>query len=265
MREQDRASFFCGQLRADDPSLVPRLAVLDEADTLLDLGMSAAVSAILSKLPKQRRTGLFSATQTREVKALARAGLRNPTVISVSVQHAPAAQAATGAGSGSPPPDGGADLLSSAKASSALSTTQSTPKGLTNYYQLCATPLAKLAALCRFLRLRADAGDKVIIFVLTCASVDFYGRVFSLPGVRSAAGLPPDASAFPILPLHGKMVPKRRTGIYESFVAAPSGALLCTDVAARGIDVREWAQSQAGPAVAARHPASTLHTAGPRC
>lgn len=228
-----------GSLR-QTPPLSPPLSshpVLDEADTLLDLGMSAAVSAILSKLPKQRRTGLFSATQTREVKALARAGLRNPTVISVSVQHAPAAPAATGAGLESLPTASEADLLAPAKAGGASGSTQSTPKGLTNYFQLCETPLAKLAALCRFLRLRADAGDKVIIFVLTCASVDFYGRVFSLPSVRSAAGLPPNATSFPILPLHGKMVPKRRTGIYESFVAAPAGALLCTDVAARGIDV----------------------------
>lgn len=39
--------------------------VLDEADTLLSMGFQAALTAILGHLPKQRRTGLFSATQTR--------------------------------------------------------------------------------------------------------------------------------------------------------------------------------------------------------
>jgi len=38
--------------------------VLDEADRLLDMGFEASINTILSYLPKQRRTGLFSATQT---------------------------------------------------------------------------------------------------------------------------------------------------------------------------------------------------------
>lgn len=153
--------------------------------------------------------------------------MRNPAVISVSVQHAPPSGGLASSSGGVLPPS----------ADGAAATTQSTPTGLANFFQLCATPLAKLAALCQFLRQRASAGDKVIIFVLTCASVDFYGRVFGLPGVRTAAGLPCSSDGFPVLPLHGKMAPKRRTGIYETFLAAPAGALLCTDVAARGIDV----------------------------
>ncbi len=59
--------------------------ILDEADTLLDMGFRDIVLKILSLLPKQRRTGLFSATQTKEVKDLARAGLRNPVTVSVKV------------------------------------------------------------------------------------------------------------------------------------------------------------------------------------
>ena len=60
--------------------------VLDEADTLLDLGFQTTINQILSILPKQRRTGLFSATQTKEVKELARAGMRNPVSVTVRVQ-----------------------------------------------------------------------------------------------------------------------------------------------------------------------------------
>ena len=61
--------------------------VLDEADVLLDMGFERSVTSILGRLPKQRRTGLFSATQTKEVKALIQAGLRNPAIISVQVQQ----------------------------------------------------------------------------------------------------------------------------------------------------------------------------------
>lgn len=43
------------------------LLVLDEADRLLDMGFEASLNSILARLPKQRRTGLFSATQTEEV------------------------------------------------------------------------------------------------------------------------------------------------------------------------------------------------------
>eukprot|EP00232_Nephroselmis_pyriformis_P015035 CAMPEP_0182880448 /NCGR_PEP_ID=MMETSP0034_2-20130328/16572_1 /TAXON_ID=156128 /ORGANISM="Nephroselmis pyriformis, Strain CCMP717" /LENGTH=204 /DNA_ID=CAMNT_0025013431 /DNA_START=94 /DNA_END=705 /DNA_ORIENTATION=- len=38
--------------------------VLDEADRLLDMGFKRQLDAIMARLPKQRRTGLFSATQT---------------------------------------------------------------------------------------------------------------------------------------------------------------------------------------------------------
>ena len=54
------------------------LLVLDEADRLLSMGFMKTLNAIIARLPKQRRTGLFSATQTEEVEELARAGLRNP-------------------------------------------------------------------------------------------------------------------------------------------------------------------------------------------
>ena len=39
--------------------------VLDEGDRLLSLGFERSLTTILGFLPKQRRTGLFSATQTK--------------------------------------------------------------------------------------------------------------------------------------------------------------------------------------------------------
>ena len=61
------------------------LLILDEADVLLELGFALQIDRIMKQLPRQRRTCLFSATQTRAVRDLARAGLRNPASVSVKV------------------------------------------------------------------------------------------------------------------------------------------------------------------------------------
>jgi ATP-dependent RNA helicase DDX55/SPB4 len=54
---------------------------------LLDLGFLASISKILKHLPKQRRTGLFSATMTDALSELVRVGLRNPVRIVVKVEN----------------------------------------------------------------------------------------------------------------------------------------------------------------------------------
>ena len=50
------------------------------------MGFSKVLSSIIARLPKQRRTGLFSATMTDGLNELAKAGLRNPVKIVVNVQ-----------------------------------------------------------------------------------------------------------------------------------------------------------------------------------
>ncbi|MCL7043916.1 hypothetical protein MKW94_002660, partial [Papaver nudicaule] len=57
--------------------------VLDEADRILDVGFKEEVNNIISQLPKQRQTLLFSATQTKSVKDLARLSLKDPEYINV--------------------------------------------------------------------------------------------------------------------------------------------------------------------------------------
>jgi ATP-dependent RNA helicase DDX10/DBP4 len=61
------------------------MLVLDEADRLLDMGFSEALNNILTYLPQppQRQTLLFSATQTKSVKDLARLSLQSPQYLSV--------------------------------------------------------------------------------------------------------------------------------------------------------------------------------------
>lgn len=62
--------------------------VLDEADRLLDLGFKDELQKILGRLPKQRRTGLFSASVSEAVDQIVRVGLRNPVKIQVKVKGA---------------------------------------------------------------------------------------------------------------------------------------------------------------------------------
>ena len=59
-----------------------KVLVLDEADRILDMGFSATVNAIVSNLPRDRQTLLFSATQTKSVSALARLSLDTPEYVS---------------------------------------------------------------------------------------------------------------------------------------------------------------------------------------
>lgn len=54
--------------------------------SLLDLGFTPTLTRLLSHLPKQRRTGLFSATMTDALGQLVRVGLRNPVRVVVKVE-----------------------------------------------------------------------------------------------------------------------------------------------------------------------------------
>ncbi|CCC72037.1 hypothetical protein NCAS_0J00580 [Naumovozyma castellii] len=66
------------------------MVILDEADRLLDVSFVKDVERILSVLPKQRRTGLFSATISSAGNTIFKTGLRNPVKITVnSKNHAP--------------------------------------------------------------------------------------------------------------------------------------------------------------------------------
>ncbi|CAN0547210.1 unnamed protein product, partial [Ectocarpus sp. 8 AP-2014] len=58
-----------------DPSLL-QVLVLDEADRILDMGFRDQLNSILEYLPPSRQTMLFSATQTKSIKDLARLSLR---------------------------------------------------------------------------------------------------------------------------------------------------------------------------------------------
>ncbi|XP_034235584.1 ATP-dependent RNA helicase DDX55 [Thrips palmi] len=186
----------------NDVSLKPALKsleflVLDEADRLLDLGFERSLNTILAHLPRLRRTGLFSATQTKHVETLMRAGMRNP--VQVTVREKGLANE---------------DIC--------------TPATLTNHYAIV-EPQNKLAAIVGFILSEAaqnpDDPGKYMIFMATCACVSYFSTILA----RVLTNLP-------VLCIHGKMKDARYK-VFDKFRAADKGVLICTDVMARGVDI----------------------------
>lgn len=79
--EADRSVNVTGHICFASP-LIP------VGSSLLDLGFHQTLTRILTHLPKQRRTGLFSATMTDAdaISELVRVGLRNPARVVVKVR-----------------------------------------------------------------------------------------------------------------------------------------------------------------------------------
>lgn len=117
--------------------------MLDEADRLLDLGFSTTLDSILSHLPRLRRTGLFSATQTKELQHLIRAGLRNPALVVVKEKS-----------------------------------NVSTPVNLHNNY-IIVQPEYKFSVMIDFIHSKGFE-TKYMIFLSTCACVDYFSQVIQV-------------------------------------------------------------------------------------
>lgn len=74
--------------------------------------------------------------------------------------------------------------------------------------------------------LRRHTKKKVVCFLSSCASVSFFSELLNYIDL-------------PVLALHGQMKQQARTSTFFEFCNAKSGILICTDVAARGLDIPE--------------------------
>lgn len=173
--------------------------VLDEADRLLDLGFKDDLTKILALLPKQRRTGLFSASVSEAVDQIIRVGLRNPVRIAVRVKGANGVQ------------------------------DKKTPASLRMTYLL--TPASqKLPAMSQLLQKLDPTPLRTIVYLSTCAAVDYFQAL--LPSL-----LPPGMILVPLHGKHPSNV--REKNFIRFTNSASPAILLTTDVAARGLDIPE--------------------------
>ena len=224
------------------------LLVLDEADRVVVMGFAKTLNSIIAMLPKQRRTGLFSATQTEELEELARAGLRNPVRVTVRDSNA-AAAAASG---------GNQNEADKKKGAGGATVGSKLPTQLDLSYRICESVDAKIFRLTAFLK--AKKGKKIIVYFLTCACVDYYQKALeTLLDVGSDSIISNNSSnkkkktrkngsnnsRMELFALHGKMKQAQREQTLEHFAenkeddenGIESSILLTTDVAARGLDI----------------------------
>ncbi|ODV85918.1 hypothetical protein CANARDRAFT_197471 [[Candida] arabinofermentans NRRL YB-2248] len=74
--------------------------------------------------------------------------------------------------------------------------------------------------------LKRNQKKKVIVFLSSCNCVKYYAELLNYIDL-------------PVLDLHGKQKQQKRTNTFFEFCNAKQGILICTDVAARGLDIPE--------------------------
>lgn len=118
------------------------LLIVDEADRICEVGFEEEMKQIIKKLPSDRQTLLFSATQTKKAKDLTKLAMRNKPVYC------------------------GVDDKK----------TSSTRRGLEQGYVICDSDKRFLLL---FTFLKKNLKKKVIVFFSTCASVKYHAELLN--------------------------------------------------------------------------------------
>lgn len=192
--------------------------VLDEADRLLDLGFEKIIREICMKIrsastSENLTTCLVSATLAQGVERIASVGLsRSAARINVTQQKL------------SENGNEGAQRLLAPPPSSVKQRVLTVPTK------------RRHACLLGLLRKYMRASEKVMLFVSCCESVEFHSVLLS----QLASYFLENAT---VMGLHGNVKHSERMKIFDKFKFNPGGkaVLVCTDVAARGIDVPDIA------------------------
>ena len=97
----------------------------------------------------------------------------------------------------------------------------STVEGLEQGYVVCE---ADKRFLLLFSFLKRNLKKKIIVFFSSCNCVKYHAELLNYIDL-------------PVLELHGKQKQQKRTNTFFEFCNAKQGVLICTDIAARGLDV----------------------------
>ncbi|KAK7899974.1 ATP-dependent RNA helicase [Exophiala xenobiotica] len=97
----------------------------------------------------------------------------------------------------------------------------STVEGLEQGYVICESDKRFLLL---FSFLKRNLKKKVIVFMSSCNCVKYHAELLNYIDL-------------PVLELHGNLKQQKRTNTFFEFCNAKSGTMVCTDVAARGLDI----------------------------
>ncbi|XP_071509698.1 ATP-dependent DNA helicase DDX31-like [Diadema antillarum] len=226
--------------------------ILDEADRLLDMGFERDVSAILNAIndqcQSQKQTVLLSATLSEGVKRLASVTLKEAVFIDVAkseteCQSSSPFSARTSSSEMSKPTDRiGADVSDKTSGNDDEDGEAFTiPERLRQQFVIVPSKL-RLVTLTALMagRSKGPSGCKMLVFLSSRESVEFHYTLFrdclgcsTLQGDGTMSG----KEGLPLFRLHGSLSQEERTQTYHAFSIARKGVLLCTDVAARGLDL----------------------------
>jgi len=232
--------------------------VLDEADRLLDAGLGGQVEQIVQHLRSNQpgagprkdgvswRSILVSATVTGELEGLAKTALGGDGWMWARGHG-------KGEGRFAKSLDGNGDDADTSKTESHYELDNSAPRQLAQLYMVVSAKL-RLSSLVAFLAARASKGERTVVFLSTCDSVDYHHALFtSLDSIlpqdeKDEADSNESKGIFgkhcPIYKLHGDIPHAQRSSIMKSFSGEcnnktanhHSAILLATDVAARGLN-----------------------------